>query len=291
MSFPLISHTQRLIIKLASLSLLLAAEACTGEVYRWQDTRGKTHYGDKPAQGAQSLTIADLPPSRSNAPQPAQWHRVTSVHDGDTITLDDGERVRLLGINTPEVGGFRALEPGGIVARDWLREKILGKTVKLETDATPRDKYHRLLAHVFDANGVHLNLELVKAGLATTDIYPPCLKYVDALVFAEQQAEGEKRGVWALSDHQAVPAESFGEGRREGWQRFVGTPAEVIRGSNWAGLRFKGGLEAHIPKDNLSLFPPLEFYLGRNVEVRGWISRRGSGNSVSIRHPSAMPVR
>ena len=275
--------------KLACLFLLLAAGACTGEVFRWQDGHGKTHYGDKPVQGAQALPLADAPTPSSS--QQAQWHRVASVHDGDTITLDGGEKIRLLGINTPEVGGFRALEPGGMAARDWLREKILGKKVRLELDATTRDKYHRLLAHVFDANGLHLNLELVKAGLATTDIFPPCLKYVGQLVGAEQQAEREKRGVWALPDHQAVPVESFGDGRREGWQRFVGAPVEVVRGSSWAGLRFKGGLEAHIPQTNLGLFPPLESYLGRRVEVRGWFSRHGGGNSISIRHPSAMPLR
>ena len=288
MSLPSISRTQCLIIKLAGLSLLLAAGACTGEVYRWQDEKGKTHYGDKPAEGAQRLPIATTP--TSNASQ-AQWRRVASVHDGDTITLDDGEKIRLLGINTPEVGGFRALEPGGMAARDWLREKILGKKVRLELDATARDKYHRLLAHVFDANGFHLNLELVKAGLATTDIYPPSLKYTDELIQAERQAEAGKRGVWALPDHQAMPVEAFGDGKREGWHRFTGTPTEVIKGSRWAGLRFKGGLEAHIPAGNLNLFPPLESYLGRSLEVRGWFSRHGGGDSISIRHPSAMPLQ
>lgn len=276
------------IAKPVGLFLLLAAGACTGAVYRWQDGTGKTHYGDRPAAGAQPLPVAEAPiPSAHQA----QWQRVTSVHDGDTITLESGEKIRLLGINTPEVGGYRPLEPGGMAARDWLRDQILGKAVRLEFDATLRDRYQRLLAHVFDSNGAHLNLELVRRGFATTDIYPPCLKYADALIQAERQAEREKRGIWAQPDHQAVSVESFGDGRREGWHRFTGTPTEVIKGSSWAGLRFKGGLEAHIPVDNLGLFPPLESYLGRNLEVRGWFSRHGSGNSISIRHPSAMPLK
>ncbi len=274
----------------ASLGFLavVAATSCTGDVYRWQDERGRVHYGDRPAPGAERVEISAAPPNTAVA---AKWLRVVRVHDGDTITLEDGERVRLLGINTPEVGGSRGLEAGGILARDWLRGKILGKKIRLEQDAVARDRYQRLLAHVFDESGLHINLELVRLGLATTDIFPPNLKYVDELAAAERQAEAEQRGLWALPEYRAKAMGSLAGARLEGWQRLTGRPLALAGGKNWKGLRFAGGFEVHVPYEDIKLFPPLTGYLGQTLEVRGWVSRRGGVKSILVRHPSALIVR
>lgn len=285
------------VLQLFSLILLFAIGApCTGEVYRWKDEAGKTHYGAQPGPGAVTVPI-DLPPPPRSATSSSlsgyragEWHRVIRVYDGDTITLDNGEKIRLLGINTPEVGGFKPLEAGGLAARDWLREKILDKPVRVELDAEPRDKYKRLLANLFDESGLHLNLELVRLGLATTDIYPPSLKYSSALMQAEREAEQQHRGLWALDDHQAKPAEDYLDYPREGWHRFKGTALSLIEGHGWSGFVLKGGLEVHIPEQNLQYLQPLESYLGKNVEVRGWFSMRGNGHSITVRHPSALLV-
>ncbi|MEA3371849.1 MAG: thermonuclease family protein [Campylobacterota bacterium] len=97
---------------------------------------------------------------------------VVSVYDGDTITanIDLGfhvsltkEKFRLYRINTPEVRGDEKEQ--GIISRDWLREKILGKKVTLVTYKDKKGKYGRWLADIW-LDGVCLNDELVKEGLA-----------------------------------------------------------------------------------------------------------------------------
>jgi micrococcal nuclease len=277
------------IMQTATIALLaaLCLPASAGEVYRWQDAGGRVHFGDRPAEGSIRQPIrGDYAPAAR-----AQWRRVVRVYDGDTLTLENGEKVRLLGINAPEVGGFKPLEAGGLAARDWLRGQILERAVRLEPDAEARDAYGRSLRHVFAAGGLHLNLALVELGLATTDIHPPNLKYADALIAAERRAEREGRGLWAMPEYRPRPVEALAGNRPEGWVRLAGAPVAIIRGKAWQALRFVGGFEARIPKESLKFFPPLESFVGRTLEMRGWLARRGGGNSLFIHHPAALLIR
>jgi micrococcal nuclease len=148
------------------ISLLLQANFLAAGIIRQQDGNGQTHFSDKPF-ASDSFGQGAVPTYR-------QKHYVAKVYDGDTITLKNGERVRLLGINTPEIESrFRQDEAGGQKAKKWLQEKLSTGEVYLELDKQKRDKYKRLLAHLFLANGEHLNKEIVKVGLATLNIIPP----------------------------------------------------------------------------------------------------------------------
>ena len=116
--------------------------------------------------------------------------KVVSVHDGDTLrALDPGKverRVRLLGIDAPELG-----QPHGRVARDRLREQVLGQSVLLEVAG--RDRFGRDLATVV-ADGESINRQLVAEGLAW--------HYVRSsddpgLAAAQAEAQAARRGLWA----------------------------------------------------------------------------------------------
>ena len=80
---------------------------------------------------------------------------VDYVYDGDTIRLRDGRRVRLIGINAPEIqhtersGRIKPGEKFGEEARQYLEKRIAHKKVLLETDQEKQDHYHRILAYVF----------------------------------------------------------------------------------------------------------------------------------------------
>jgi len=101
---------------------------------------------------------------------------VISAYDGDTIDiiLDLGfkiqlkERVRLYGIDAPEMRGFEKSK--GVITRDWLREKILGKTIIVETFKNDKDKYGkygRFLANIYlPDEEKSLNDEMVELNLA-----------------------------------------------------------------------------------------------------------------------------
>jgi micrococcal nuclease len=283
-SSPAHGNTRLAIV--AAWLLAITATSCAGEVYRWRDGHGQVHYADRPVTGADRVTV------RAPVPATATTQRVAKVFDGDTIALQGGEKVRLLGINTPEIGGGRkAEEAGGQEAKAWLKQKLEGRRVRLEKDATAQDKYGRLLAHVFAEDGTHVNLALVEAGLATTDLYPPNVKYADALHAAERRAENEKRGIWGLPDYQPKPIATLKAQRPFGWQRLVGKPYAMAESRRYRRLLFNDQFEVRIPKENLGLFPALQGYLQRTLEVRGWVSRRAGVYSILARHPSALIQR
>ncbi len=119
---------------------------------------------------------------------------VTRVIDGDTIVVSINgkeEKVRLIGIDTPEHG-----RPYFEEARVKTEELILGKTVKLEKDISERDKYGRLLRYIYAGN-LFVNAELVKQGYAMVYTYPPDVKYADYFLKLQREAREREVGLWA----------------------------------------------------------------------------------------------
>ena len=120
--------------------------------------------------------------------------RVVRVIDGDTIEIEGGERVRYIGIDTPEV--YPDLEAFGREACQANRQLVEGKTVRLEKDVSETDRYGRLLRYVWVDNTM-VNAELVRQGLARAKAYPPDTRYQKYLDQAEAEAREADRGMWA----------------------------------------------------------------------------------------------
>lgn len=122
--------------------------------------------------------------------------KVIRVIDGDTIEIEGGERIRYIGIDTPEtVDPRKPVQCFGVEASNKNKELVEGKMARLEKDITERDKYSRLLRYVW-VGDVFVNLELVKQGFAYSYSYPPDIKYQDLFVKAQQEAREAKRGLW-----------------------------------------------------------------------------------------------
>lgn len=131
--------------------------------------------------------------------------KVNRVIDGDTIEIEGGERVRYLGIDTPETADPRKpVQCFGIEASKKNQELVEGKTVRLEKDITDRDKYGRLLRYVW-VGDLFVNLELVKQGFATSYSYPPDVKYQDQFLAAEREAREAGLGLWGNCPIPASP--------------------------------------------------------------------------------------
>lgn len=119
------------------------------------------------------------------------------VNDGDTVVLADGRRVRYLGINAPEVAhGDHPGEPYGPAARRFNRSLVAGCTVRLETAGQGRDRYGRLLADVFLADGRFVNLALVSAGLAHVLSGSGPEPRAGQLLAAQRRAMTAGEGMW-----------------------------------------------------------------------------------------------
>jgi endonuclease YncB( thermonuclease family) len=128
---------------------------------------------------------------------------VKRVVDGDTIVVHVGtrdERVRLIGIDTPEtVDPRKPVQCFGKEASDHTKALLPpGTVVRLERDAEPRDRYDRLLAYVYrTSDGLFVNLELARDGYAQLLTIPPNVTYVDQLRVAVADARHEGRGLWS----------------------------------------------------------------------------------------------
>ena len=117
---------------------------------------------------------------------------VIDVIDGDTLDLDNSERVRLAGINAPEKGECYYQE-----AKTALVEFTLNKQVKLESDEGDKDKYGRLLRYIHTEE-LDVNRYLVEMGYVKVyDKYEDTIKRYDELKLVEQVAMDKKLGVWS----------------------------------------------------------------------------------------------
>ena len=119
---------------------------------------------------------------------------VTRVIDGDTVDIATGQRVRYIGIDTPEV--YPEREAYGMKAWQANRQLVEGKKVRLEQDVSETAKYGRLLRYVY-VDDILVNAELVRLGLAEARAYPPDIRYQDLLEQLEVEARQAGRGMWA----------------------------------------------------------------------------------------------
>lgn len=141
------------------------------------------------------------------APQyPPQKAKVIQVIDGDTLVLAGGKRVRLLGIDAPEMA--RDGRPPQFLAhkaRAYLAQLTRGKEVRLEYGPLRYDHYGRLLAHVFLADNTLVEAALLRQGLAHVYLHPPNLSYREVLLAAQKEAMDSGRGVWQKALNQDEP--------------------------------------------------------------------------------------
>ncbi len=122
---------------------------------------------------------------------------VQRVIDGDTVVLSNGERVRYIGMDTPEL--YHPRKPVQFYAREAMefnRRLVEGKRVRLEFDLERRDKYGRLLAYVYLPDGTFVNAELVRQGYAQLLTFPPNVKHVDLFRKLQTEAREANRGLW-----------------------------------------------------------------------------------------------
>ena len=274
-------YTGKLIQGLIILLLCLPARL-GAEIYQWRDAKGSEHFSDRFHPDAIAVNI-----------KPGyDFYRVKTVYDGDTVVLENGRRIRLLGINTPEVQHKDKLaEAGGEDARAWLINKLQHVKVRLEFDVEKTDKYGRTLAHLFTEKKEHINLSLVKAGLATISIYPPNLLYVNELLAAENKAEQGRLGIWRRPEYAAIPVSNLTEAGHSGWSRLVGKVVTIRNTRKSIYLVFSSLFEARIERKWQPLFPDINDYLGRTVEVRGWLNYNKKHFLLLIRHPAAIRQR
>lgn len=138
------------------------------------------------------------------------FYNVVKVVDGDTLKLSSGEKVRLIGIDTPEAyygdklvrdskrsgKDVKTIMALGRKASAFTKDLCLNKRVRLEYDAEKRDRYGRSLAYVFLEDGTFINAKIIEEGYAQIMTIPPNVKYAGQFQALERIARKEMKGLW-----------------------------------------------------------------------------------------------
>ncbi|WP_188748916.1 thermonuclease family protein [Marinobacterium zhoushanense] len=197
---------------------------------------------------------------------------VASVVDGDTLRLVDGNAVRLIGVNTPEIGrDGRPDQPGAREAYRMLDRWVQGRMLGVVEGEEPRDRYGRLLAYL-SLDGEVLSERLVREGMGYAIAIPPNLRLSDCLFEAEKLARMRRLGLWRDD-----PVRSAASVDSVGFALIAGELSKLDFTRKALYLEVDDHLVLRIDRDLIgdNAETWLRTLLHRRVEVRGWVVDRG----------------
>jgi endonuclease YncB( thermonuclease family) len=239
--------------------------------------------------------------------EPGGHAAVVEVVDGDTLVLDDGREVRLVGIQAPKLPlgrpGFVAW-PLAEAARDALAELATGRSVSLGYGGSQIDRHGRALAHLHVMDGPQAGLwlqgEMLARGLARVYSFADNRALVAEMLALEQAARQARRGIWTDPWYRMLTP---GDLERElfpvlgSFQIVEGRvlDAAVVRKRGYLnfGEDWKTDFTVAIDPAALRLFEAsgldLDAYQGRRIRVRGWI-KSFNGPMIEATHPEQIEV-
>ncbi len=272
-------HTKRQFRTELALFLCLLVTACSVD-------------GGGPVAAVQGTSSADMPQECRADVAALQRRRVESVVDGDTLRLSSGESLRLIGVNTPEIG------------RDGSRDEVLAQSARraLASMAAPghdillgpaqdgRDRYGRLLAYAYDSQGRSLSGQLLAKGLGFHVAVSPNVQLADCLSRQELKARNAQLGVWSESAFAFKPVSRLvtGEG---GFTLIRDRVSRVSFKDNgwWVQLGGKLGVKIAGPDQKFFSRKELRNLEGKWVETRGWVvPMKGGWWMMRLSHPSLL---
>lgn len=233
---------------------------------------------------SQTLRAGDCPLPGSAKPVDVKW-----VIDGDTLQLTDGRHIRLIGLDTPELGrdGRRDM-PGARAAKAGLQRLVRqsGNRLYLQPGRQPRDRYRRWLAHLYTQDGKSLTQALLREGLGRQIAVPPNMGNLDCYISAEAGARSRGLGLWQTAVRDAANL----SGDERGFHLLQGRIIRVGRSRSALWLNLEGGLAIRITWREWAGFsqPEPDSLTGRRLEFRGWLYRKNGEQRVRVRHPSAI---
>ena len=221
--------------------------------------------------------------------------RVAAVVDGDTLRLEGGDRVRMIGLNAPELSrDGRPAQPLANEARGELVSLIgPGKRVLLQAGRDSRDRYGRRLAHAFDLQGNNLKAQLLSRGMAFHVAVAPNFSYLECLREVETVEREQGLGVWAEPAFSSRPVAGLDSSDR-GFARVWGRVTRVSFKDNGWWVQLDGRLGLQIKREAQDLFRrgELSQLEGREIEARGWlVPMKGDWWLMNIGHPSMLAPR
>ncbi len=230
---------------------------------------------------------------------------VRYVHDGDTVHLEDGRKVRLIGINAPELARDNRPEQAyAQQARAFLNKALANHDyrVGLRYGMTRHDRHQRTLTHLFTPDGNNIQALLLQQGLAQAIAHPPSVAFADCYAQQEHVARCDGAGIWSDPQHAPVNADKL-TADSTGF-RLVSGRIDRVNRSNTGFWLSMAALLIHINHQDLAYFGAIDLtsLTGQQVIVRGWLQparKKPSGKLrdgdaakyfIRIRHPLAIEI-
>jgi endonuclease YncB( thermonuclease family) len=231
---------------------------------------------------------------------------VRYVHDGDTVHLEDGRKIRLIGINSPELARDNMPEQAfAKEAREALKTAISAhdNRVGLVYGEERHDRYKRTLAHLFMPDGTNLQALLLEKGLAASIAHPPNVAYSDCYTKQEKIARCAGAGMWGNLDQAIIQADNLTTDNK-GFH-LVSGEVELVSQTGKGIWIFISELMIGIYSENMAEFNQSDLLslTGKQLIVRGWLhpkSRKEANKKLRngrrvkhfmrIRHPSAIEI-
>ena len=243
-----------------------------------------------------ALFHAWLPVQASNcAPQHiSESVSVQYVHDGDTIRLSDGRKVRLVGINTPELAHNNQAEQAFAQQARLKLMALLRNSdyrVMLESGLEHKDRYRRTLAHIYLPDGTNIQQAMLESGLATAYTTPPNSRQSNCYKQAELKAQKAGSGLWKLPEYQIKSVSSLNR-RDRGFRLIQGRVSQISSDHKGTRILLENRVRLSIAKSDLIYFPPgyIQSLKSKSIVVRGWLHPQKSQFFMSLRHPDAITV-
>jgi len=231
---------------------------------------------------------------------------VVFVYDGDTIKLSNGDKLRLIGIDTPEMNFNKNYKPEFFArnALEYLKKRILYKEISYEYDIKKYDNYNRKLVYLFDKNNKLINSDLLEKGYGTLFLFPPNVKYKKKLVKAYCSALNNAVGIWKHLNNiywnksqkiTNVEKVNF-ENRLHKKSLIKGTIGRSFRNENIIILNFESKKEINfqgvIFKPNYYRFPfsPDKYFLNKEVVISGKITEYKGTYQIIIETPVQLKI-
>ena len=240
-----------------------------------------------PACSAPQLSARACPPRSID-----ETARVAYVHDGDTLKLEDGRKIRLLGIDTPELSRKNLpTQPFAYQARDALRDLVRQSDFKvgLSFGLDRQDKYNRTLAHLFLADGTNIQARLIELGYAMAFTTPPNDRQTDCYRQTEAVAIENSRGIWSLDEYDVKSSTQLTKNDR-GFRRIQGQVERIKQSKKALWIHMLGDVRIRIDTNDLYNFDvyTLKQLAGKTIRVRGWLHPKKKGHFMMLRHPSSL---
>ena len=226
--------------------------------------------------GAFFVSAIWLSCAQAYCPAPTGLTSVTvqRVVDGDTLRLSDGRSVRMIGLNTPELGKQgRSDEPFAVAARKRLQALVdaSGGRVGLLPGTQAKDHYGRTLAHIYSASGANLEAQMLADGLGYQVAVAPNVDLVACQQAAERSARKAGLGLWRQS-----PVLKAAQIQRSGFAVISGRVSKVQRNRGGIWIELQDALVLRVAPNLVGQFDNarLQALKGKQIEARGWIVDR-----------------